>query len=66
VEFEAVIIVEALTGTLFYKPNFILIIDLIHNKRVKLELNADKKSVIKMITLLQKQIHERNIPSYGK
>ncbi|MFO7829733.1 MAG: hypothetical protein R6V23_14005 [Bacteroidales bacterium] len=64
-EFEAVVIVEAITGTLFYKPNFILVIDLIPNKRVEFEINADRKSMLKLITVLQKQIHEHKNKSYG-
>lgn len=56
-EFEAVVIVEALTGTLFYKPNYKLIINLTHNRRVELELNSCKKDVLKIIGDLQKQIN---------
>ncbi|HKL08520.1 MAG TPA: hypothetical protein VJ896_07085 [Bacteroidales bacterium] len=64
-EFEAVIIVEALTGTLFYKPEYILVIDLKQNRSFEFEINADRKSMLKMITLLQKQINERNNQPYG-
>ena len=64
-EFEAVVVVEVLTGTLFYKPDFILIIDFIDNKRVESELNSDRGSMLKMFTLLQKEIHELKNQSYG-
>lgn len=61
VEFEAVVIIEALTGTLFYKPNYILVIDLKQNKRVEFELNSDKESDLKMIILLQKELSKRDV-----
>ncbi len=59
-EFEAVVVVEAITGTLFYKPDYILEIDLLQNKRVEIEINAHRKGVNKIMRLLQKQIHELN------
>jgi len=65
VEFEAVVVVEALTGALFYKPNFILIIDLIDHKRVEFEFNSDRNSMLNMITLLQKRIQELKNQSYA-
>lgn len=64
-EFEAVVIVEAITGTLFYKPDYILVVDLIQNRRVEFEINADRKIMLKIIPLLQKQINELNNQPYG-
>lgn len=59
-EFEAVVIVEAITGTLFYKPNYMLVIDLIQNKRFEFELNSQRKDILKIITRLQNQINKRD------
>ncbi|MEE4197824.1 MAG: hypothetical protein V2I54_09275 [Bacteroidales bacterium] len=63
-EFEAAGIVEAITGILFYKPNYILGIDLFQNRRIEFEINADRKSVLKMISFLQKQIYEHKNQSH--
>ncbi len=56
-EFEAVVLIEIITGTLFYKPNYKLIIDLTKNKRVEFDINSRKKDVLKIIGDLQKQIN---------
>ncbi|MDA3953373.1 MAG: hypothetical protein PF485_06985 [Bacteroidales bacterium] len=56
-EFEAVVVIEIITGTLFYKPNYKLVIDLTQNKRVEFDINSRKKDVLKIIGDLQKQIN---------
>ena len=60
VEFEAVVIVEVITGTFFYKPNYKLTIDLTQNKRIELELNSHRKDTLKILTDLQSQIDNRH------
>ncbi|MCD4835096.1 MAG: hypothetical protein K8R31_14960 [Bacteroidales bacterium] len=47
VDFEAVIIVEILTGTYFYKPTNKLIIDLGQNNLIEIEINVQRKRKIK-------------------
>jgi len=60
VEFEAVVIVEAMTGSLFYKPNYILVIDLLQDKRLEFELNSDTKNVLTIVSFLQNSLtHNR-------
>jgi hypothetical protein len=56
-EFEAVVVIEIITGTLFYKPNYKLVIDLTQNKRVEFDINSRKKDVLKILGDLQKQIN---------
>ncbi len=46
-DFEAVIIVEILTGTYFYKPANKLIIDLGQNNPIEIEINTQRKRKIK-------------------
>ncbi len=47
VDFEAVIIVDILTGTYFYKPTNKLIIDLGQNNLVEIEINTQRKRKIR-------------------
>lgn len=60
VEFEGVVIVEIITGTFFYNPNYKLTIDLTQNKRIELELNSHRKDTLKIMTDLQSQIDNRH------
>ena len=59
-EFEAVVIVEIITGIFFYKPNYKLVVYLTQNKRIELEINSRKKDIIKIIMDLQKLIIKRH------
>ena len=54
VDFEAVILVDILTGTYFYKPTNKLVIELTQNNFTEVEINTRRKDIIRIKQVLKK------------
>ena len=55
-DFEANVIVDIITGSYFYKPIYILAINLVQNKKIELEINSPRKDTLRITSNLQEQI----------
>ncbi|MDA3952715.1 MAG: hypothetical protein PF485_03645 [Bacteroidales bacterium] len=53
VDFEAVVIVDILTGTYYYKPTYTLNISSAQNNLTEIEINTQRKDIIKIKQVLK-------------